>query len=263
MGFLLCLTGLGFQPVQAQSGFQVSPARLYFHPEGNTVQTAKLHVNNPTDSRLTLQATFADWRRDSTGSKVYFAPGALPNSCSSMIKVTPSVIDLAPGEERDVLVTFTASKPLTPGQIRNSMLFLTQSNEQELARARSSAPQFVIKMQIGVHVYVLPEGSAQPDIAITGLDVVKSENQRQVKVQIENGGGTLLESHLRLEYLNLETMEEIKAEPIAVNTMPKDAFKVTADIPAKLTSGKYLIVAVLDSGPSQTLKVAELETVLK
>ncbi len=45
--------------------------------------------------------------------------------------------------------------------------------------------------------------------------------------------------------------------------MPDEAFRVTTNVPPNLSAGKYLIVAVLDSGPGQALKVAELETVLK
>ncbi|GAB3921953.1 hypothetical protein GCM10028804_18630 [Larkinella terrae] len=248
---------------QAQVGFQVSPAKLYFQQKGNAVQTARMHLTNPTNTRLELQATCADWRRDSTGSKVYYAPGTLPGSCCALLKITPSVIELEPGEEKDVLVSISAEPKPAYGKIRNAMIFLTQSNEQELARAKSSAPQLLIKMQIGVHVYLTPEGNSTPDIDITSMDVSKPAQQYQVKVQVQNKGEALVESQLRMEYLNLETMEEVKAEPIAVNTMPQDKFKVVAEVPRNLSAGKYLIVAVLDSGPSQALKVAELETVLK
>ncbi|GAB3343073.1 hypothetical protein GCM10027299_58470 [Larkinella ripae] len=262
-GLILCLIGLSTQFGQAQTGFQVSPARLFFQQKATAVQTGKIHLSNPTENRLVLQASCADWRRDSTGTKVYSTPGSLPGSCCSRIQVTPSVIELAPGEEKDVLVTIAAESQPGNGTIRNAMLFLTQNNEQELARAKGNVSQLIIKIQIGVHTYLLPDGSAHPDIDITAMNVLKPAQQYQVAVQVQNKGNALLESLLRLEYLNLETMEEVKAEPIAVNTMPKDRFRVMADVPPTLSAGKYLIVAVLDSGPGQSLKVAELETVLK
>ncbi|UFH57003.1 hypothetical protein [Spirosoma sp. KNUC1025] len=257
---ILCLTMISI--CQAQIGFQVSPAKLYFTQKGTAEQTLRLHLTNPMDTRLVLQATCADWRRDTIGDKVYYPAGALPTSCCSLIKVTPSVIELAPGEQRDVLVTLVADNQARLQSIHNGMLLLTQSNEQEVARLKG-ASQFIVKAQIGVHVYVIPDENPQPDIAITAMDVAKSGEQYQVKVKVQNTGGALLESQLRLEYLNLETMEEVKTEAMPVNTMPKDTFRVTASVPSKLSAGKYLIVAVLDSGPSQALKVAELETVLK
>ncbi|GAB4015235.1 fimbrial biogenesis chaperone [Spirosoma koreense] len=260
LALILCLTDMLF--CQAQIGFQVSPAKLYFTQRGTAEQTLRLHLKNPMDTRLILQATCADWRRDSTGDKVYYPSGTLPTSSCSLFKITPSLIELAPGEERDVLVTLTTGSSNKLNFIRNGMLLLTQSNEQEVARLKG-ASQFIVKAQIGVHVYVLPEETPQADIAITGLDVAKAGEQYQVKVQVNNTGGTLLESELRLEYLNLETMEEVKTAAVPVNTMPKDAYKVTAAVPANLSAGKYLIVAVLDSGPSQALKVAELEANLK
>lgn len=257
---ILCLTDQLL--CQAQIGFQVSPAKLYFNRKGLSEQTMRLHLVNPMDTRLVLQATCADWRRDSTGDKVYYPAGSLPASCCSMIKVTPSVIELAPGEKRDVLVTLTANSPSSTGTISHGMLLLTQSNEQEVSKLKG-ATQFVIKAQIGVHLYVVPEESLPPGIAITNMGVDKSGEHYQVKIQIHNDGGTLLESQLRLEYLNVETMEEVKPEAIPVNTMPNDDFKVMAAVPPTLPAGKYLIVAILDSGPGQALKVAELEAVLK
>ncbi|MBO0951154.1 hypothetical protein [Fibrella forsythiae] len=258
---ILCLA-VAILPCQAQIGFQVSPAKLYVNHSTTSEQTLRLHLNNTMDTRLVLQATCADWRRDSMGTKAYYPAGSLPNSCCSLVRVTPSVIELAPHEERDILVTVQADPRSGSAVVRNGMILLTQANEQETARAKG-ASQFIIKVQIGVHLYVLPEVSAQPDIAITGMDVAKAGDQYQVKVQVENKGGTLLESQLRLEYLNLDSMQELKMEPMPVNTMPKDQFKVAAMVPASLAKGKYLIVAILDSGPGQTLKVAELEAVLK
>lgn len=257
---ILCLLEVSL--CQAQIGFQVSPAKLYFTQKGTSEQTLLLHLTNPMDTRLILQATCADWRRDSTGDKVYFPAGSLPTSCCSLVRVTPSTIELAPGEQRDVLVSLVSDQPAKAGVIRNGKLLLTQSNEQEVARLKG-ASQFIIKAQIGVHVYVIPDDNSPSDIAITGMDIAKSGPQYQVKVQVRNTGGTLLESQLRLEYLNLETMQEVKTEAVPVNTMPNDVFRIVATVPATLAAGKYLIVAVLDSGPSQALKVAELEAILK
>ena len=256
---ILCLTGNTL--CQAQFGFQVSPSRVYFNHKSKGEQTALLHLSNTTDTRLVLQATCADWRRDSVGTKVYHPSGTLLSTCCPLVKVTPSVIEMAPGEKRDVLITLSADEP-KPNLIRNGMILLTQSNEHEVARLKG-ASQFIIKIELGVHVYVLPEESAAPDIAIEGMNVLGSGEQRFVNVKVHNNGGTLLESQLKIEYLNMETMEEVKAEALPVNTMPSDAFNVSATIPPKLVSGKYLIVAILDSGPSHALKVAELETTLK
>lgn len=260
--FALMLCLIDNSICQAQVGFQVSPAKLYFDYKASEEQTLQLHLSNPMNTPLVLQATCADWRRDSTGEKAYYPPGALPASCCSLIKVTPSVIALAPGEQRDVLVTLVPNQRAKSDEVLNGMLFLTQSNEQEVGRLNRTS-QFIVKTQIGVHIYVLPRENAQPDMTIIAMDMVRSGEQYQVKVKVHNNGGTLQESQLRLEYLNLETMEEVKAEPISVNTMPKEAFRITANVPPSLSAGKYLVVAVLDSGPSQALKVAELEAVLK
>ncbi|WP_288428419.1 hypothetical protein [uncultured Spirosoma sp.] len=257
---MLCLA----EPLlsQAQIGFQVSPAKLYFNRASADNQPLRLHITNPMDTRLVLQATCADWRRDSVGEKVYYPPGTLPTSGCSLFKVIPDVIELAPGEKRDVLVSLIPNQQAPTGAIQNAMLLLTQSNEQEVARQKGTS-QFIIKAQIGVHVYVLPNDHTEPEVAITGMSLTQATRPYQVNVKIHNTGKALLESQLRMEYLNMSTMEEVKTEAVPVNTMPDEAFRVTTNVPPNLSAGKYLIVAVLDSGPGQALKVAELETVLK
>ena len=257
---LLCLMELSF--CQAQIGFQVSPSRLFFSQGSSAEQTLRLHLNNPMDTRLVLQITCADWRRDSTGEKVYYPSGTLPTSSCPFVRVTPGVVELAPKETRDVLVTLALNQQDYSKDVRNGMIFLTQSNEQEVARAKASS-QFIVKAQIGVHVYIVPDENTRSGIDIMDMDIAKTGPQYRVKVGIQNSGNTLMESKLRLEYLNLETMEELKTEAVPVNTMPKDSYRVVAGVPPTLRAGKYLIVAVLDSGPGQTLKVAELKADLK
>ncbi|XWW45703.1 hypothetical protein JYG30_23795 [Fibrella sp. USSR17] len=254
----LCLAT--FSVCQAQIGFQVSPAKLFINHSKTASQTVRIHIINPMDTRLVLQATCADWRRDTVGAKVYYPAGTLPGSCCSIVSITPNVIELAPHQETDVLITVRADA--AAGTLRNGMILFTQVNEQETARAKAGS-LILIKVQIGVHIYVLPGESRQPEIGITNMEVARSGKKAQLTVEIANTGGTLLESNLRLEYLNLATMQELKTDPVPVNTMPKDQFKVSSLIPETLAAGKYLIVAILDSGPGQTLKVAELETVLK
>ncbi len=262
-GLFLLFGLIGWFPGLAQVGFQVAPARLFFHQRNGPSQTAVVHVNNPTGVRMVLQITCADWRRDSTGAKVYSTPGTLPLSCCSSLRVSPALVELAPGEKKDVVVTLITAPELSQNQISNAMLLITQSNNQDLTKMQSVAPQLVIRVQIGVHVYFLPNADSPAGIDIAQMDAINPNAQNQVRVQVHNTGQTLLESQLRLEYLNLQTMEEVKTEPIPVNTMPHDQFWVTAVPPSSLPAGTYLIIAVLDSGPDTPLKVAELEAILR
>ena len=113
---ILCL----IEPLfcQAQIGFQASPAKLYFNQTTGDEQTRTLRLTNPMDTRLVLQATCADWRRDSLGEKVYYPPGTLPTSGCPLVKVIPDVIELAPGEQllmpeiESVHVKFTVTSVL-------------------------------------------------------------------------------------------------------------------------------------------------------
>ena len=81
-----------------------------------------------------------------------------------------------------------------------------------------------------------------------------------MSVRVNNTGKLNAESQLRVEITNLVTSEEIKLPAVPVNSLPGERIWVNAELPEKLPQGRYLIIAIVDSGSDVPLQVAELET---
>lgn len=246
----------------AQAGFQVEPPKLYFDEESGKLSPVRIKLTNPTKVRMVIRASCADWRRDSVGEKQFYAPGKLPHSCCPYLRVQPETVELLPGGEQTMLVSLNPDRPV-PTQLHNGMLMLTQINEREIAEAQGITSGFIFKVQLGVHIYHTPLNAKLKTIGIDTVAMSSGTGERRVRVRVNNTGNRQLESQMRVELTNLKTAQELKLETVSVNSMPGERIWVNAPLPAKLPSGRYLVITIIDSGPDVPLQVAELETDLR
>jgi P pilus assembly chaperone PapD len=243
-----------------QTSFQVESSRLFFNePASGALPSTKLKVKNPGTSRLVIRASCADWQRYSLGDKIYSAPGTLKTSCCPFLTVQPETVELSPGQETELLITL--SPTVQPKQMLNGMLMLTQINEEEWQGKTKSKAQIMFRMRIGVHLYYIPKNISKRSLSIDTLIVKKDAKEtKPLRLRIHNTGDINLDSHVRFELTNLETSQEFTIELLAVNTMSTEKIWLSAELPANLPKGRYLIVAIVDSGPESSIEVAELET---
>jgi P pilus assembly chaperone PapD len=242
----------------AQAGFQVEPPKLYFDEQTGKLTPIRIKLTNPTKVRMVIRASCADWRRDSLGEKQFFPPGKLPTSCCPYLRVQPETVELAPGGEQTMLVSLSPDQPVST-QLHNGMLMLTQINEREIAEAQGIKSGFIFKVQLGVHLYHTPRNVTLRTIGIDTVAVGKTGDGQQIRVRVNNTGALQLESHMRIELTNLKTAEEVKLDPVTVNSMPGERIWVKTPLPKAISAGRYLIITIIDSGPDVPLQVAELE----
>ncbi|QJW89795.1 hypothetical protein HNV11_10605 [Spirosoma taeanense] len=242
-----------------QAGFQVEPPKVYFEEKNNKLAPVRIKVTNPSAVRMVIRASCVDWRRDSLGEKQFHPAGSLPSSCCPYLRVQPETVELEPGSQQEVLVSLNPDK-LGNQQLRNGMLMLTQINEREIAEAQGRKSGFIFKVQIGVHLYHIPAAVKLKTMEIDTLFLSHNKEVQQLQVRVRNAGELDLESQLRVELTNLQTAEEIKLPPVPVNTMPGERIWLKTLLPEKLAKGRYLIIAIIDSGTDIPLQVAELET---
>lgn len=245
--------------VGAQTGFQVEPPKLMFEEQNGNLAPVRVKITNTSNVRMVIRATCVDWRRDSLGDKQFYPAGTFPTSCCPYLRVQPETIEMAPGTQHDVVVTLSPDRPLTQ-ELHHGMLMLTQINERELSAAKGMQVGFIMRVQIGVHLYHMPKTGLLKTMSIDTMVLGPDREHRQVRVRVNNNGKINVESHLRVEATNLATSEEIKLPSIPVNSLPGERIWLTAALPDKLAKGRYLIIAIVDSGSDVPLQVAELET---
>ena len=258
LAYTLLLVLVGFRAV-GQTGFQVEPPKITFDEQNGKLSPVRVKVTNTSSVRMVIRASCVDWRRDSVGDKQFFPSGTLPTSCCPYLRVQPETIEMPPGTQQEVVVTLAPGQPLSQ-ELHHGMLMLTQINEREISAAQGVQVGFIMRVQIGVHVYHMPAVGLPKTMSIDSMAVAMATENRQVRVRVNNTGKVNTESQLRVEVTNLATAEEMKLPAVPVNSLPGERIWVNAALPDKLPKGRYLIIAIVDSGSDLPLQVAELET---
>lgn len=244
----------------AQTGISVGNARIFFHSQ-NLKTIEKLYLSNPTDEPTVWQLSIMDWDRDSAGKKRYFPPGSLPYSCAPFITILPSIVTIVPNTTAEVLVSFNPDSNSRKSE--NSLNAMIMINEADIMvdRRKEKMKQagVLIKTQIGVHVYFIK------DEGIKGIELVdvkhSADSFHRITTTIQNTGLQPLDTKIRLEISNTDTGEEWKIKDRTCATLPGASREEIFDLP-QLKKGKYLSLAIVDSGNELPMKVGEVNFIV-
>ena len=260
--FIILLFIKNYGQAQAVS---VSPSRLFF--TGNTGQeiSQQITITNTGNTSATFSASVMDWDRDSIGEKRYYPAGTQKLSNARWVEVLPNVIEIAPGAKKQVNVLVHVPVDEVNKGVKNSMLFLTQINEQKPSQALNNNANIgvIVKLEFGIHVYYTPTGITHKELDFLavenkGLVTVNNEKVRRIAIKIKSLSSVVTDGFLNFELTNKTTGEEIKPGAKAISMLPGDEQIVYLDLPNTIT-GSYLLVALLDGGPETTLKIAKKE----
>lgn len=245
-------------------GFSISPSRIFFTGNPGETVTQTITFTNTSPNALSFVTRVQDWKRDSTGTKVYF-DNLLPSSNAKWISLSENAIIIQPGEVKQVIVSLNI--PKDAHKLSHTMLFFTQVKEQQKLQAAKVAIGVNVLMEVGVQIYYTPSGLKAGELEFLAFEdrgMVKNgeKNIRRVALKIHNTGDINKDAFLRLELTNKETGEEIKIEPKTLAMLPEETQWVMVDLPATL-KGKFLTVAMLDAGSTYDLKVAEKEIIYR
>ncbi|QJD96991.1 hypothetical protein HH214_14490 [Mucilaginibacter robiniae] len=266
-----CLIGLmfwvGFSMVPftsfAQGSLAASPARLFFSSAAGQTVMQTVRLSNSGKSPIIVKASLQDWERDSVGAKVYYPAGKLNHSNAAWLKFSPEIIELQPGQERDVAVNMTIPQGADQASVKNCMLFFTQINEQkEATRQGQKQLAISIRFEVGIHIYYTPPALTKKELNVVAFeDRGHVENQegtfKRLALVVKNTGEVNADARVHLEVTDAGSGEEFKFPDKPIAMLPGARQVVYIDIPAKLAGRKLVAVAMLDSGITSDLKVAE------
>jgi P pilus assembly chaperone PapD len=242
-------------------GASVAPSRIFFStPPGHT-HSHLVALDNTGNTPLVFNVSVKDWQRDSLGNKVYYKAGSLPASNSSWLEVTPGTVVVPPRSRKTINVTMhmpdTGSR--APG-VTNSMLFFTQVEQQQPIIFRNKGGVGVhIRLEFGVHIYNTPPGLRRKDLDITAFKELpdrENSGSRNIALKVSNTGEVVTDAWLRFEMTDRVTGEEMTISPVSLSILPSAEQVVHLSLPPGIR-GKFLLVAILDSGDHSPLKVAE------
>lgn len=240
-------------------GITVNPSRIFFNLAPEQTSSQVIRITNPGNEPIVFNAYLKDWYRDSTGEKIYSDTGSLPTSNASWLRTSPSQLEIQPGQTKEVTVYMQVPADAKP--VANSMLFLSQVNEQKPVYKNTGGRKvgIHIRLEVGVHIYnVQPQLSKKEFTFLSFEDLgLINDTTKRLAVKVKNIGEIPVDAYIRLELTNKATGDELKIASQAISMLPNAEQFVYFSIPAHLEKGKYLATAILDFGNDSDLKVAE------
>lgn len=256
----ICLIPLLSHSVMGQ-GISLSPTRLFFTGNPGETVSQTITFSNTSKKPFSFNTRIQDFERDSLGNKVYLNRQTLSASNAGWISISSNGIVIQPGEKQEVILTLNIPKDARTQT--SSMIFFTQSTEQQPQNIAGTSLGINVLLEMGIQIYYTPKGLSSGELEFISFeDRGNYDNgnnkSRRLALKIHNTGAINKDGFVRFELTNKETGEEIKVKAETIAMLPNATQWVLLDLPADL-KGKYLVVAILDAGASYDLKVAEKE----
>ena len=186
--------------ISGGSGFRVSPTRDEFIVERGTVETRTIIVRNVTERPQTARAVIDDFGASANESgtpNLLIGDDAVENYPYSIKPFVLSIDDLLlqPGEEREVLVTFSVPDDTAPGVYFGLVRLLTL-NEADLDGVEEAA--VALNASVGVVYLIDVPGETVEQVTLEEISVVKdgssgslfSSPPDSVAIRLNNTGNT-------------------------------------------------------------------------
>lgn len=240
------------QHANAQADIRLYPSRLFFYQQEGLIQKRTVHLVNKSLKKVVCMAEILDWKRDSTGNKIYYAAGTLSTSASAIMSVQQNTIILEPGEDKEI----TVSMNIKDGEegFKNSMLFFTQIDTDSLKKGMK------ILIQLGVHLYSLPEKYAEKQIRVNSAKWQDKDDNSNLRLDISNITQSIIDTEIKAEIYNEEGEKLEESKKVSISTMPDDFFRVNLPFiikTNKLKNGSKIILYI-DNGFEYPLQVVEI-----
>lgn len=258
--FLLATFLLTFSTLKAQR-FAVQPGIVQFNAEPGITQTRTLKITNISDKKITFQAYFADWVRDSLGGHEYYRADTLSRSCANWVVLNKNLIEVEPQATEDVVIVLKAPFDAKQfDQMKWAMLFLQTVQEKDSVSTNSKELKTEIRelMRVGIHIYQTPPTVNRIEAKVDYfLHEEKDTVKNSYSFKVQNVGDVMLNCKSYITLTNVNTGQEYKLERLEFPMFPEGKRILKFIIPETIPKGKYSALAVLDIGEDEELQAIE------
>jgi len=249
------------------AGVAVSPAHLRFNVEPGGSKTSKVTINNDTERPGSFKLSFNDFNMNGYGKSEFLKPGTGDHSLSKWINVSPSFVELKPGEKKEIVVTI--SVPADDADANKAawcVLLVEQAEERKTIDPGNNSEQIAFGIiptfAFGVFIYQNPPNVESNKVDIIDFDFFSSKTEKTLAIDVENVGDGITYCSIYVELTNLKTgaSEKIAMKTFTIVPGLKRVFKFP--LPENYSTGSYSAVSVLDFGSDEELQAAEIEFTL-
>ena len=247
------------------SGVSVSPAHFHLNQKPGETKNYEITVKNDTESEKRFKVSALDFDMNGKGKSLFLPPGTGKFSLSKWMSISPSFIEVKPGERKAITLTVDIPDDSTGNYAAWSIIMV----EQEEPRKRLEPPKkgegtvalgVVPTFAFGVYVYQNPPNVKNNSVEITNFKLVNKEDGKKI-VQIEavNEGDGIAYCTSYIDLTNLNTGKQQRLLVKRFTIVPDLTRDFNFMLPESLEKGKYLAVGVLDFEGSEEIQVARME----
>jgi P pilus assembly chaperone PapD len=248
----------------ASAQLLVDPLEVTIVAAGTNRVPASFSVSNTSSEVVQATITRSDWDRAQNGDNRFLAAGSTGTSCGANLSVSPLSIRVEPHTSRVIRLGIQSGAAVA----KECWDIFFVEEVPRRASAKGNSLQYIFRT--GVKVYVAPPGlsrdGAVENMAIEDVPVprtttsttpattvanVLAATKRQISVVFHNTGGTHLLAKGRLEFRRIDNSLAAQVAIPEFPTLPGATRKVMLDVPAGLTPGDYVVLALIDFGGAE------------
>ncbi len=246
------------------AGVAVSPSHVYLSVTPGQSKSTKITVNNDTDKPNKFMTKLQDFDMDKNGRSVFLPRGMGDNSLADFISISPSFIELQPGQKKDIVVTVSIPED-HPDAYRASwsIMMVEQAIERKQIDQGESAQQVSFGIYptfaFGVFLYQNP-----PNVKVNAVEIVDFKIQQRtdknfVQLDVQNVGDGITSCRVRVELLNNTTGESVQLPLKNFTIIPELKREFKFVLPTGISEGEYTAIGVVDYGSDDEILTAELD----
>ncbi len=259
----LCAVGVVVSH-RASAQLLVDPLELTLLTAGSNRVSGSFSLSNTSDAVVQATITRQDWDRAENGDNRFLPAGTSGGSCGTILSASPLSIRVEPHTSRIIRVGVQNAAALTK---ECWDIFFVEEIPQRAA-VKGNSLQYIFRT--GVKVYVAPPGlgrdAAVENMGIEDAPVMASASKlpgkltvnttppvtkRQISIRFHNTGAMHLLAKGRLEFRRLDNTLATEVPITEFPTLPGSVRKVMVDVPAGLTPGDYVVLALIDFGGAE------------
>lgn len=246
-------------------GVAVAPSNLRFRTKPGTTETKHITITNDTRKLEKFKISVANYDMSEKGAVKQFPIGTdFEYGLAKNISITPSFVELKPGEAIKVAITVTI--PDAPESYRASwaLVMIDQTTEKKYITPSSNEKDNIVMGVIpvfgfGVYIFQNPPNVSLNKVEITKFNFSYDNSNRYIYVNAKNVGTGLGFCKLYVEINNLNTGAKEKMFVKQFTIFPGKERVLDYQLPGNIAKGSYVATAVLDFGSSEEIEAAEIE----
>ena len=246
-------------------GVSVSPAHFHLDLKQGETKTHAIKINNNSEKAVSFNVNMYDFNMSRGGASAFLPSGTGAYSLSKWATVSPTFIELEPGEKKKVNLTIHVPATDEGKKAAWSVIMIEQQKaRKELNVTKKStnamAMGVVPVFTFGVFAYQNP-----PNVAVNKVEFVdftykeNSDKANTISITAENKGDGIAYCTAYIDLTNLETGVQERLTVKKFSMLPGLFRDFNYPIPTSYANGKYLAVGVLDFEQSEEIQAAKIE----